>query len=390
MPTDNVKSILDFGQLSSSTIGADGFGLISYIGDGGLSVAHCDSTECARADVAKNIAPGFSRFQQTDITIGADGLGLIVQSDDSSGLSVSHCDDVACTSATTSTIDSDGYVGVYSSITIGADGLGLISYSKRNPRTTLGYDLKVAHCDNAACTSATITTLVSDFVGTASITTGADGLGLISYVDANTTSLKIAHCDDAACTSATTTTFETDRDILGMTSITTGADGLGLFTYQDITDTPYQLPIFKVGHCDNAACTSATITTIDLDGRFGGAKITTGADGLGLISYFDSIKSTDESISCSGYCFNQLKVAHCDNTACTSVTTFTIDVVEHDYYGPMDRHMSVTIGADGLPMISFRDFRVDDPQSAIEDELTPDFVAVIHCGNAFCESAFKE
>ena len=43
-------------------------------------------------------------------------------------LKVAHCDDISCSSATTFTLDSSGYVGYYTSITTGADGLGLISY----------------------------------------------------------------------------------------------------------------------------------------------------------------------------------------------------------------------------------------------------------------------
>ena len=51
--------------------------------------------------------------------------------------------------ATTITpIDTVGDVGYYTSVTIGADGLGLISYYD----STEG-DLKVAHCENAFCSS---------------------------------------------------------------------------------------------------------------------------------------------------------------------------------------------------------------------------------------------
>ena len=82
------------------------------------------------------------------MTIGAGGLGLISYYDTTNGdLKVAHCSDVTCSSATLATLDSTGNVGEYTSVTIGADGLGLISY----------YDvgngnLKVAHCANAFCT----------------------------------------------------------------------------------------------------------------------------------------------------------------------------------------------------------------------------------------------
>src|SRR5262249_33553285 len=63
-------------------------------------------------------------------------------------------------------------VGQSSAATIGADGVGLISYLD-----TTNHDLKVAHCDNALCTSAEIHTLDTNataFFGT-SIAIGADG-----------------------------------------------------------------------------------------------------------------------------------------------------------------------------------------------------------------------
>src|SRR5206468_3742369 len=80
----------------------------------------------------------------TSVAIGTDGLGLIGYWDGNNGhLKVAHCSNVACTTATTSTIDSAPQVGPYTSLAIGADGLGLISYYD----VTNG-DLKVAHCSN--------------------------------------------------------------------------------------------------------------------------------------------------------------------------------------------------------------------------------------------------
>src|SRR5262249_15043168 len=67
---------------------------------------------------------------ETSATIGADARGLISYRDGTNGdLKVAHCDDAACTSATKTTLDSTGDVGHHSSIVLGADGLGLISYS---------------------------------------------------------------------------------------------------------------------------------------------------------------------------------------------------------------------------------------------------------------------
>ena len=41
-----------------------------------------------------------------------------------------------------------------------------------------------------------------------SITIGTDGLPVISYIDFTNTNLKVAHCNDTACTSAGTTTVD--------------------------------------------------------------------------------------------------------------------------------------------------------------------------------------
>ena len=89
------------------------------------------------------------------------------------------------------TLDGPGNVGQDTSVTIGADGLGLISYHDITNRT-----LKVAHCSNRACTAATLTTLDSagEVGQDTSVTIGADRLGLISYYDTTNGNLKVAHC----------------------------------------------------------------------------------------------------------------------------------------------------------------------------------------------------
>ncbi|PZC45030.1 MAG: hypothetical protein C1O27_002540, partial [Chloroflexi bacterium] len=59
----------------------------------------------------------------------------------------------------------------------------------------------------------------------------------------------------------TITTLDSSRDVGKYTSVTTGADGLGLISYYDHTNQD-----LKVAHCSNAACTEATITTLDSEG----------------------------------------------------------------------------------------------------------------------------
>jgi hypothetical protein len=59
-----------------------------------------------------------------------------------------HYGNPACNSGNTlTTVDNGAAVSEFSSITIGADGLGLISYVD-----TTNYALKVFHCSNLTCT----------------------------------------------------------------------------------------------------------------------------------------------------------------------------------------------------------------------------------------------
>jgi len=288
--------------------------------------------------------------EYTSIAIGTDGLGLISYYDSTDNdLKVAHCANAACTSATTFTLDSVGNVGRYNSIAIGGDGLGLISYFDENPN----FDLKVAHCDNTACSSLTTATLDSgDIVGThTSVAFGADGLGLISYYDFTNQDLKVAHCDDTVCSSATTATLDSGGNVGEYTSIAIGADGLGLISYWDTNNQD-----LKVAHCDNTACSSATTSILDSTGYIGRfTSIAIGADGLGLISYHD-------------FTNQDLKVAHCDDTVCSSATTATLDSG-----GNVGEYTSIAIGADGLGLISYSDIANDD-------------LKVAHCANIACSS----
>ena len=107
------------------------------------------------------------------------------------------------------------FIGHGDSITIGADGLGLVAWV--GPEDRIAF-LKIAHCDNVACSSATVTTL--DAIGPASypeLTVGADGLGLMCYRD--DVRLRVLHCDNLRCTSAT---FSSYGPILGVCDIVIG------------------------------------------------------------------------------------------------------------------------------------------------------------------------
>jgi len=333
---------------TSIAIGADGLPVISYYDENAaaLKVAKCANAACTGAatittvdDPPTNIV-GFD----TAIAIGADGLPVISYLDITAGaLKVAKCANPACTGpATITTVDDEpvNRVGFDSSIAIGTDGLPVISY-----RDTTAGALRVAKCANVACTGNATRFIVDDQAATnvgyfTSIAIGADGFPVISYQDVNLGVLKVLKCANAACTVGSTITIVDDpANFVGdYTSIAIGTDGLPVISYRDTT-----AGALKVAKCINAACTgAATIITVDDPpannvGFF--TSIAIGADGLPVISYWDI---TVEA----------LKVAKCTNAACTGAAAIT---TVDDPANLVGGSSSIAVGADGLPVISYRD-----------------------------------
>ena len=230
------------------------------------------------------------RRRPSSIAVGVDGRGIIAfESNDT--LKVAHCSDVACSTATTTTIDVvQGET--HPSIAIGADGLGLISYSNRaedNPR------IDVAHCVDVNCSTATIATPWPCFCErSTSLAIGADGRGLISAADIDS-NLAVVHCTNLDCSTGTPTYVGLSFVRAG--SIAVGSDGFGLVS--SIVGDGHGL---HVTHCEDAACSTATSTPVDPSGFASGfTSIGIGADGSPLISYYHD---------------SDLKVARCTSPSC--------------------------------------------------------------------------
>lgn len=306
-----------------------------------------------QANVVTAVVTAGDTGYHPSVTIGADGLPVVTFYDATYGLHVLHCGSAACTDGNTVTnVDPQWSTGRNSSIAIGADGLPVVSYHQ----TSTVSDLKVLHCGNAACTSGNTITAV-DTEGNVgqytSIAIGADGLPVVSYYDSTNQDLKVLHCGNAACTSGNTITTVDSAGWVG--------------TYSSIAISPHGRPVvsyfadiskdLKVLHCGNAACTSGnTITVVDGAGDVGleGTSIAFGADGLPVVSYHDATN-------------NHLKVLHCGNPACTSGNVST--AVDTSAF--VGEYSSITIGSDGLPVVSYYDSTNGD-------------LRVLHCANAAC------
>jgi len=269
-------------------------------------------------------------------------------------LKVAHCGDVSCSTGNILSVVDPTVAGLYSSITIGTDGLPVISYYDQAHR-----NLKVAHCGDVTCSSGnSLVTLDStNSVGEfTSITIGGDGLPVISYLDRTNYNLKVAHCGEVTCNTHTLVSVDSSGSVsVYGTSITIGNDGLPLISYYTNNNT-----YLKVAHCGNFACSAGnTIATVNSGGSTMGGynAITIGSDGLPLLSFFDATK------------VKKFAVIHCGNETCSADNT--LSPLDFSAFSAYYHSISITIGVDGLPVISYFD--------NIHNNLK-----VAHCSNVFC------
>ncbi|GGM90524.1 hypothetical protein ACFFX1_49370 [Dactylosporangium sucinum] len=358
-------------RMSSMAIGSDGLAIMSYLNydphDSNpvkqLRFARCQNPGCT-AITSIGIDSMYDAIDPASIKVGSDGLPIMsyVVPRNAAGqtvddLRVAYCRNIACTSVTINTIDPAATAFRQTSLTIGGDGLPLIAY--RDYSQANGWYVKVAKCLNRSCSETKVSIIdtaspVSDDV---SIATAANGFAILAYeseVGNHDSHLKVARCFNADCSSVTTTSvdqFVGYRHEIRDPSLTIGRDGLGLITYVHKDHHGYEEVL--VAHCVNFTCTAVTTTTVSTNAVVANEnpQITIGGDGLGVIVYSD--EDNDDA-----------KVAHCNDIACTSTTTVTLDSA-----GDTGNYPSITTGVDGLPLISYSAWPA---------------LKVVHCPNVTC------
>ena len=239
--------------------------------------------------------PAHNFVGDASMALGTDGLPIIsYTSGRQDGLDfvdeeirVAHCNDLECSSATITVIDSAGEVGTFSSIAIGADGFPIISYYDDTNE-----NLKVAHCNNVACTSALAFTAVDDpgNVGRlSSMGIGGDGFPVISYYDETNKTIRLLHCLNVPCTGGSSRRIDSSEPFFGFGSLAVGSDGLPIIMYQSVPPGEFDPVPIKVAHCNDATCTDPTINVVGGHGFLGSMVI--GADGLPLLSVHGIVAS---------------------------------------------------------------------------------------------------
>ena len=293
----------------------------------------------------------------SSITLGADGLPVISYNDwNNSHLMLAKCNDAACSGGdeTLSIVDDDADFGggKNTSITLGADGFPIIAYQDTYP----GTHLKVAKCNDPACAGGdeTITTIDSGLsVGNStSIALGADGLPIISYYSGAITpgGVRVVKCNDAACTGGDETISTLSTEESSYQAIAVGADGLPVIVYKDQFHggSPF-VPVVLVAKCNDAACSGGDETH---------SVIETGDYNVNEPGVFPSITLGADGLPLISYgdgYTEALRVVKCNDHACSGgdETVSTVHAAGGWY-------TSITVGADGLPMVSGQDITNDD------------------------------
>ncbi len=282
----------------------------------------------------------------TSLALDASGHPVISHSG-GGRLKLAHCNDANCTSATLTTVDSSGPVGDFNSLALDASGYPVISYWDFSNN-----DLKLAHCNDGNCTSVTRTTV--DSAGNVGVYTSlvldASGHPVISYYGNGL--LKLAYCNDANCTSATLTAVDSASNVGSYTSLALDASGYPVISYYD-----YDNGDLKLAHCNDAICGSTTINTVDSAGNVGKfTSLALDASGYPVISYYDDTNK-------------DLKLAHCNDANCASATLNTLDSA-----GNVGQYTSLELDAGGNSVISYYDGSNNDLKLA-------------HCNDVNCSSA---
>jgi hypothetical protein len=213
-------------------------------------------------------------------------------------LRLAVCGDPACVNVTIRTIDDDAsqFIGEYVDLAMGADGAPVMAY----PVMPDGI-LRVAKCSDATCGGWDLHDVDAFFVGQyASIAIGNDLNPVMSYYDFANSALKVAKCSDPACEQPATVTTVDRRPGSGFdSSIAVDEDGRPVVAYRRILSGA-NTDVLAVAECVDAACTGASLKTLDEEpGHFSGFNTDISiSEGRAIISYYDATTGAFKAALC--------------------------------------------------------------------------------------------
>jgi hypothetical protein len=243
----------------------------------------------------------------------------------------------------------------------------IISYQGAN--VSLVSNLSVVHCTAVDCSTHGAVTVLDNTSGAGggtSVTIGGDGLPIISYngnSGGSNGNLSVVHCTAVDCsTHGTATVLDNTSGAIFSTSVTIGTDGEPIIGYSVSFIFVLNGNLSAV-HCTAADCSTHGPATV-VDGTplaGGGPSVIIGTDGLPMISY-TAINSGNRNLA----------VVHCTALDCSAHSP----AIVLDNTPNTGGRTSVTIGTDGLPIISYGG-RNPNPN-----------LSVVHCANILCAPPF--
>jgi len=282
---------------------------------------------------------GFSN----SLVLDADGLPIISYYDDANrDLKIVHCNDVACAGGDESirTVESDGDVGLGSSLALDVNGYPVVSYTSETTVAGLtNGDLKVLHCNDAACAGGDDTIRTVDADGDvqigSSLKLDASGFPVIVYYDHTTDDPKIVHCNDPLCDGGDEEFATFDVDLRGGASppsLALDADGFPVIGFWN------HLADLTVVHCNDPACggdddpmsVAASVLVA------GAMTMVLDAAGLPVIAFG------------SGFVSGNMMLARCNDSACAGgdETVRSVATGRPDY-------VAAALDAAGNPVVSY-------------------------------------
>jgi hypothetical protein len=222
-------------------------------------------------------------------------------------------------------------------------------------------DLGAVHCSAVDCSAGSNKLLdnSADVGRYSSVNVGTDGFPVISYQgpSAGASNLSFVHCTAVDCSSyAAPIVLDSNAFAGKYTSLTIGTDGFPLISYAGGGAR------LSVVHCTAVDCsTSAAPVVLDSARQSLYTSVTIGADGLPIISYQ---ANPGNSV---------LAFVHCTAVDCS---THSSPVVLDSAVGA-GAYTAMTIGADGLPIISYQGVSGGNFN-----------LSTVHCANILCAPPF--
>lgn len=247
-----IDSVGDVGRHTSIAVPAgDGRPVISYrdTTNGTLKVAKCTNSSCSSAPTLTTIEATSPASNSTSIAVLPNGVPRVAHISTVNNTRVALCADAACASVASFSGVSSVAAQDQPSIALSPAGTPMWTYYD----STNG-DLKFTSCFDSACSSGTISTS-PDTGGTvglySSLAVATDGRPVVAYYDSTNGDLKVLKCGNIQCTSANViTTLDSVGTVGSRPSLALPADGIPIISYYDTTNGA--LKVFK---CANEACT---------------------------------------------------------------------------------------------------------------------------------------